>query len=194
MSLISQSPNDNVERGVDNLQFLPREYYCTHNFCDNPFSIQRTTSSFTVSSDNKKIVKVHRSAGYTSGFPAALSLMSFCLLAQGFHNSGTVPNPQDLAPKHSGTVFGVMNGIGCIPGRKDRTRRHLLLLLLRSETEPKRARPPFVIIRLSILAMKFARGLFTTLFHFQISCSHGCVPQSILRLLFFHCLESLVAD
>ena len=59
----------------------------------------------------------NRHAGYTSGFPAALSLMSVCLLAQGFHNSGTVPNPQDLAPKHSGTVFGVMNGIGCIPGR-----------------------------------------------------------------------------
>ena len=42
--------------------------------------------------------------------------MSACLFAQGFHNSGTVPNPQDLAPRHSGTVFGVMNGIGCIPG------------------------------------------------------------------------------
>ena len=55
-------------------------------------------------------------AGYTSGFPAALSLMSLCLFSNGFHNSGTVPNPQDLAPKHSGTVFGVMNGIGCIPG------------------------------------------------------------------------------
>ena len=54
--------------------------------------------------------------GHTSGFPAALTLMSVCLLAQGFHNSGTTPNPQDLAPKHSGTVFGVMNGIGCIPG------------------------------------------------------------------------------
>ena len=55
-------------------------------------------------------------AGYTSGFPAALSLMSLCLFSNGFHNSGTLPNPQDLAPKHSGTVFGVMNGIGCIPG------------------------------------------------------------------------------
>ena len=77
-------------------------------------------------------------AGYTSGFPAALSLMSVCLLAQGFHNSGTVPNPQDLAPKHSGTVFGVMNGIGCIPGSYLLRLLLLLLLLLLSETEPRK--------------------------------------------------------
>ncbi len=42
--------------------------------------------------------------------------MTFCLFVHGFHNTGAVVNPQDLAPKHSGTVFGVMNAVGAVPG------------------------------------------------------------------------------
>ena len=81
-------------------KYLAYHFQKLHRLCD-----QESSGLFT-----------YWLAGYTSGFPAALSLMSLCLFSNGFHNSGTVPNPQDLAPKHSGTVFGVMNGIGCIPG------------------------------------------------------------------------------
>jgi len=34
----------------------------------------------------------------------------------GFHNAGIMVNPQDLAPRHAGSVFGVMNTIGALPG------------------------------------------------------------------------------
>lgn len=36
--------------------------------------------------------------------------------ANGFHNSSCTINPQDLAPNHSGSVFGLMNTAGSIPG------------------------------------------------------------------------------
>lgn len=34
----------------------------------------------------------------------------------GFHNNAVTVNPQDLAPNHSGSVFGLMNTVGAIPG------------------------------------------------------------------------------
>lgn len=35
----------------------------------------------------------------------------------GFHNNAVTVNPQDLASKnHSGSVFGLMNTVGAIPG------------------------------------------------------------------------------
>lgn len=34
----------------------------------------------------------------------------------GFHNNAVVVNPQDLAPAFSGSVFGLMNTVGAIPG------------------------------------------------------------------------------
>jgi ACS family sodium-dependent inorganic phosphate cotransporter-like MFS transporter 9 len=34
----------------------------------------------------------------------------------GFHNNAVTVNPQDLAPSHSGSVFGLMNTVGAIPG------------------------------------------------------------------------------
>lgn len=41
----------------------------------------------------------------------------FCFLGgSGFHSSAVMVNPQDLAPKHSGSVFGLMNTFGAIPG------------------------------------------------------------------------------
>ncbi len=42
--------------------------------------------------------------------------MAACMFATGFHNLGSVVNPQDLAPKHSGSVFGIMNAAGALPG------------------------------------------------------------------------------
>lgn len=35
----------------------------------------------------------------------------------GFHNSAVIVTPQDIAPIHSGSVFGLMNTFGSIPGR-----------------------------------------------------------------------------
>ena len=51
-----------------------------------------------------------------SSFLLALSVITFCLFFAGFHNSACIINPQDLAPKHSGSVFGIMNAAGAIPG------------------------------------------------------------------------------
>lgn len=34
----------------------------------------------------------------------------------GFHNNAVTVNPQDLAPNFSGSVFGLMNTVGSIPG------------------------------------------------------------------------------
>ena len=48
----------------------------------------------------------------------ALLLMTICLFAAGFHSSGIIVNPQDLAPKHSGSVFGIMNAAGAMPGTR----------------------------------------------------------------------------
>ena len=40
------------------------------------------------------------------------------LAAKGFHNAGVVPNAAvDIAPKHSGTVFGLVNTLGSVSGR-----------------------------------------------------------------------------
>lgn len=43
----------------------------------------------------------------------------FFFLSQGgtgFHNNAVIVNPQDLAPTYSGSVFGLMNTVGAIPG------------------------------------------------------------------------------
>lgn len=45
-----------------------------------------------------------------------LLCLVFITGATGFHNSAVVVNPGDLAPKHSGSVFGLMNTVGSIPG------------------------------------------------------------------------------
>ena len=49
-------------------------------------------------------------------FGAALTCMTVIIGGSGFHNAGVTVNPQDLAPKHSGSVFGLMNTVGAIPG------------------------------------------------------------------------------
>ncbi|ESO96227.1 hypothetical protein LOTGIDRAFT_176626, partial [Lottia gigantea] len=42
--------------------------------------------------------------------------MAIAISCCGFHNSGILVNPQDIAPKHAGSVFGIMNMAGAIPG------------------------------------------------------------------------------
>ena len=57
---------------------------------------------------------IHNS-GHVTSFPAALSLVSVALAAKGFHNAGVVPNAAvDIAPRHSGTVFGLVNTLGSV--------------------------------------------------------------------------------
>jgi ACS family sodium-dependent inorganic phosphate cotransporter-like MFS transporter 9 len=47
----------------------------------------------------------------------ALLCMTVAIAATGFHNNAIIVNPQDLAPKHSGSVFGLMNTVGAVPGK-----------------------------------------------------------------------------
>ncbi|KAK0093683.1 hypothetical protein PV326_012917 [Microctonus aethiopoides] len=47
-------------------------------------------------------------------FWAMLSIM-FIIGGTGFHNTAIAVNPSDLAPKHSGSVFGIMNSVGAVP-------------------------------------------------------------------------------
>ena len=43
---------------------------------------------------------------YTSTYGSALVLMAIAMACCGFHNSGILVNPQDIAPNHAGSVFG----------------------------------------------------------------------------------------
>lgn len=45
----------------------------------------------------------------------------------GFHNSAVVVTPQDIAPIHSGSVFGLMNTFGAIPGKQWIPNKYLCL-------------------------------------------------------------------
>ncbi|XP_078317046.1 voltage-gated purine nucleotide uniporter SLC17A9-like isoform X2 [Crassostrea virginica] len=53
---------------------------------------------------------------YTSTYGSALVLMAIAVACCGFHNSGILVNPQDIAPSHAGSVFGIMNMAGAVPG------------------------------------------------------------------------------
>ncbi|CAL1545000.1 unnamed protein product [Lymnaea stagnalis] len=53
---------------------------------------------------------------YASSYSACLMCMALAVACCGFHNSGIMVNPQDIAPKHAGSVFGIMNMAGAIPG------------------------------------------------------------------------------
>uniref|UniRef100_A0A182P1M3 Major facilitator superfamily (MFS) profile domain-containing protein n=1 Tax=Anopheles epiroticus TaxID=199890 RepID=A0A182P1M3_9DIPT len=52
----------------------------------------------------------------TQEFNMALTCMSIIIGLSGLHNNAVTVNPQDLAPSHSGSVFGLMNTVGAIPG------------------------------------------------------------------------------
>ena len=54
--------------------------------------------------------------GQTKSFTCALLLMSICMLGAAMHSTAVVVNPTDIAPKHSGSVFGIINAAGALPG------------------------------------------------------------------------------
>jgi len=49
-------------------------------------------------------------------FQNAILCLALIIGGSGFHNNAIAVNPSDLAPKHSGSVFGLMNTVGAIPG------------------------------------------------------------------------------
>ncbi len=53
---------------------------------------------------------------YVETYGSALFVMACIVACCGFHNAGIMVNPQDLAPKYAGSVFGVMNTLGALPG------------------------------------------------------------------------------
>ncbi|XP_077991629.1 voltage-gated purine nucleotide uniporter SLC17A9-like [Glandiceps talaboti] len=56
------------------------------------------------------------SVGQTDSFNVALTFAASALVFQSFSNGGVLSNPQDLAPDWAGSVFGVMNTAGALPG------------------------------------------------------------------------------
>lgn len=69
-------------------------------------------------------VKSHKSiffsvfffAAKVKSFQSAVLCLALTIGGSGFHNNAIAVNPSDLAPKHSGSVFGLMNTVGAIPG------------------------------------------------------------------------------
>ncbi|KAH8863304.1 Solute carrier family 17 member 9 [Schistosoma japonicum] len=46
----------------------------------------------------------------------SLVCMAFALACLGFHCSGVLLNPQDMAPEHGGQLYGIMATVGTFPG------------------------------------------------------------------------------
>ena len=57
------------------------------------------------------------SDSYWRSFYISLIVMSITCLARGFEVAGSTLNPTDLAPDHSGLLFGLMNTVAAIAGR-----------------------------------------------------------------------------
>jgi MFS transporter, ACS family, solute carrier family 17 (sodium-dependent inorganic phosphate cotransporter), member 9 len=53
---------------------------------------------------------------YSPGYYFSLTYMALAVACCGFHSCGILLNPSDLAPKFGGTVFGITNMVGAIPG------------------------------------------------------------------------------
>ncbi|XP_058803385.1 voltage-gated purine nucleotide uniporter SLC17A9 [Phymastichus coffea] len=68
------------------------------------------TTCFAIQSINLLFIATTDSA------ERAILYMTLIIAGSGFHNSAIVVNPSDLAPKHSGSVFGFMNTVGSVPG------------------------------------------------------------------------------
>lgn len=49
-------------------------------------------------------------------FQSAVLCLALIIGGSGFHNNAIAVNPSDLAPQHAGSVFGLMNTVGAIPG------------------------------------------------------------------------------
>ena len=46
----------------------------------------------------------------------ALFLCTTAMFSKSFHNFGSAVNAMDIAPKHSGSVFGIINTVGSTSG------------------------------------------------------------------------------
>jgi len=55
-------------------------------------------------------------AGMADNYVSSVTFLTLAVAVSGFHSSGIMANPQDLAPRHAGAVFGLMNMAGSIPG------------------------------------------------------------------------------
>lgn len=55
-------------------------------------------------------------AGMSQDFSTSVTFLTLAVAVSGLHSSGILANPQDLAPRHAGAVFGIMNMAGSIPG------------------------------------------------------------------------------
>ncbi|KAK3791568.1 hypothetical protein RRG08_002924 [Elysia crispata] len=53
---------------------------------------------------------------FASSYYTCLTCLALAVACCGFHSSGILVNPQDIAPRHAGSVFGMMNMAGAIPG------------------------------------------------------------------------------
>lgn len=53
---------------------------------------------------------------HVTSYSAALFCVTGSMMSLGFHNSGIMCNPHDIAPKYAGSVFGFMNMGAAIPG------------------------------------------------------------------------------
>ena len=58
--------------------------------------------------------------GHIQNFPLAVCLATLAMFSKSFHQFGTVANVLDIAPKHSGSVFGIVNSAGGISGCNSR--------------------------------------------------------------------------
>ncbi|VDN22679.1 unnamed protein product, partial [Cylicostephanus goldi] len=52
----------------------------------------------------------------TSSFVPALLIFSMAMASRGLHHGGVSVNPHDLAPHHTGAVFGIFNACSAITG------------------------------------------------------------------------------
>ena len=49
----------------------------------------------------------------------ALFLCTTAMFSKSFHNFGSAVNAMDIAPKHSGSVFGIINTVGSTSGTQN---------------------------------------------------------------------------
>ena len=54
--------------------------------------------------------------GLSNNYSMALFLCTTAMFSKSFHNFGSAVNAMDIAPKHSGSVFGIINTVGSTSG------------------------------------------------------------------------------
>eukprot|EP00096_Caligus_rogercresseyi_P007028 TRINITY_DN2430_c0_g1_i2.p1 TRINITY_DN2430_c0_g1~~TRINITY_DN2430_c0_g1_i2.p1 ORF type:complete len:397 (-),score=28.78 TRINITY_DN2430_c0_g1_i2:116-1306(-) len=55
-------------------------------------------------------------ANFKTNFTIALASLCLCLFGAGYHVISVLNNPGDIAPKHTGSIFGIVNCAGALPG------------------------------------------------------------------------------